>query len=250
MITNIETVFGTEGSGNQKKCWIGNNLIKLNSKYHEDEKEYSASRIGNLFGLNVVNYEKGMYTYNNTTYKGCECKSFISKHEYTVTLYWVISQCDFVVSNNLSAKDYFEKTLTAISTVLKIPKIVAAKHLMEMLVFDYIICNNDRHLTNIEFIYNKETACYTFTPIFDNGHSFLMRNSIPTKKQLEMEFYKFKTRPFSTNPKANLIDIPTAKAYAESFKKQADLLGGIDSLQINEFHKYVAKRQLESLLNM
>lgn len=50
-------VFGTFGSGNQKKAWFGDTLVKVDSKYRESIKERDASIIGTAFGLNMVEYQ-------------------------------------------------------------------------------------------------------------------------------------------------------------------------------------------------
>lgn len=50
-------VFGTSGSGNQKKAWFGDTLVKVDSKYRESIKERDASIIGTAFGLNMVEYQ-------------------------------------------------------------------------------------------------------------------------------------------------------------------------------------------------
>lgn len=52
-------MFGTDGSGNQKKIWIDNKyLVKVNSKLREASKEVDACKLAELFGLNHANYKE------------------------------------------------------------------------------------------------------------------------------------------------------------------------------------------------
>lgn len=45
------------------------------------------------------------------------------------------------------------------------------KKFYEMLLFDFIIGNNDRHTSNIEFYLNRDFNIHDLVPIFDNGNS-------------------------------------------------------------------------------
>lgn len=234
-------VFGSEGSGNQKKFWVGDTLIKLNSKYHEAEKEYSAYMLGKLLGFPVIEYKKGKYVYNSVTYNGCECKSFKQPKEESVTLYTVL---EFVaIPANLSALDYFNITINAIEeyTSGKITKQHASKYLKNMVLFDYLICNSDRHLSNIEILHKEGT--WRFAPYFDNGQTFLLRDGMPSKSQFEKSLRDFKTLPFSRNPVKNLIDLD----YAKRFCKDIDI-NKVKSLNINSYHKKVILHQINTLL--
>ena len=245
-------VFGTTGSGNQKKQWIGPKLIKLNSKFHEASKEVSASILGKSFGLPIVHYVKSEYLYKGKKYVGCECDTFLKTNEISISLYQIILAENVIVTNNMSSMDYFNNVVIAIYNYtnggLSVKNI--QDYLLKILVFDFIICNEDRHLTNIEFIYDEHTKKWRFAPIYDNGQSFLGRDGGLTKLQIETKLRKFKTKTFSTNPYKNLIDINVAKNIALEFKRNLDSkYGSIDNLPINEFHKTLVKMQMERLLN-
>ena len=43
--------------------------------------------------------------------------------------------------------------------------------ILQMLVFDYIIANRDRHSNNIELLYNRKSDSYRLVPMFDHGCS-------------------------------------------------------------------------------
>ena len=53
------TMFGTDGSGNQKKIWIDDkHLLKVNSQLREASKEVDACKLAELFGLNHATYKE------------------------------------------------------------------------------------------------------------------------------------------------------------------------------------------------
>lgn len=122
---------------------------------------------------------------------------------------------------------------------------------MQILVFDYIICNEDRHLSNFEIIKNEKTGTYRFAPIYDNGLSFLKTNAVLTQAKLQKRLKKYKSMPFSRNPKTNLIDLKEAKQIAREYKANADLNGGIlNNFNITEFHRRLANQRLNELLSL
>jgi serine/threonine protein kinase HipA of HipAB toxin-antitoxin module len=113
------------------------------------------------------------------------------------------------------------------------------------MVVDYILMNEDRHLSNIEFIIGPSTV--RFSPFFDFGKSFLCRDGIMSKSQFVTLERKFKTKPFSSNPEKNLIDIQYAKVICT---KIINNIGDINNLGIPEFHKFVIKQRISRLMNL
>ncbi len=77
-------------------------------------------------------------------------------------------------------------------------------------------------------------CCRMFRPalIFDCGQSFLHRSVMPDKQTFEMKLHKFKSLPFSRNPKSNLINIIKAKQIATDFISFAGRLDNIRQLDI------------------
>ena len=85
----VKGVFGTEGSGHQKKYWTEGNeyLIKINSKYREASKEVSASAILSSLGVFCVDYEMIKVIYGGKQRVACTCKNYLGKGEESTTLY-------------------------------------------------------------------------------------------------------------------------------------------------------------------
>lgn len=251
-VLKLETseVFGSDGSGNQKKVWIDNKLIKLNSKYREASKEVSASILGKAFGLDIVQYIKREYLYNGNKYTGCECDSYLSTGDTTITLADILNFYNIDIPLNMSAKEYFNITINCICRYTNINYDAVVNYIMKMLVFDFIICNQDRHLTNIEFIYNDIKDSWRFSPLFDHGQSFLLSDGGLTIKQIENRMYKLKMKPFSSNLYKNLVDIEQAKRIVKQFLVNVkENYISVDNIPINSFHKQIVKIQMQRLLN-
>lgn len=241
-------LFGTESSGNQKKIWKDGFLIKLNSKYHEDEKEVSACIIGKAFGLNMLQYSKGIYYINNTAYKGCQSKCYLSVGEQSISFASLIARSSFSVPMKMSAKDYFVKLIDTISEITAINANILAEYVLEILVFDFIVCNPDRHLSNLELIYDVNAKVFRLSPIFDNGQAFLYSNTQLTEQQYKDRLRKLKMKPFSSNPKTNLIDIGIAKKIAAKYLDNAGGYQKIADLDMNSYHSWLIRKRLRTLL--
>ena len=148
-------LFGTDGSGNQKKAWIGNRLYKVDSKLRESTKEVSASALGKAFGLNVVQYHREKIHTHNSEHWACWSESYCKNGVECITLSDIINYYDINIPMNTSAKDMFIMCINAIHSFTHINKDSIISWLIHMIVFDFIIANNDRHLSNIEFIYSR-----------------------------------------------------------------------------------------------
>ena len=106
------------------------------------------------------------------------------------------------------------------------------------------------NIRNFEIIKNEKTGAYRFAPIYDNGLSFLKSNAVLTQAELQKRLKKYKSMPFSRNPKTNLIDLKEARKIAYEYKTNADIKGGIlNNFNIAEFHRRLANRRLDELLN-
>ena len=241
-------LFGSEGSGDQKKIWLDNRLHKLNSKFHEDDKEVAASKIGKAFGLNCVQYHSARYKVSGKVFRGCYCQSYLAVNEESVSFAYIFQQSVFDVPMKMSAVDFFCKTINTVSEFTGIPKDTLRTYLMNILVFDFIICNPDRHFTNLEVIYNHTTFTYRLPPIYDCGQAFLRRSVMPPRDILDSELHKFKTKPFSTNPKRNIINISSARSLAQQFFYNAGGIKGINELDINDYFKYIILRRYHELM--
>lgn len=125
---------------------------------NEPYSEYVASQIAKILGLNHVNYS--LHTWENILCSVCKCFSdmnigYLTMSEFLGTEVGMNIKWDLpTVSKYLT-----DKQLLAI---------------YDMLVYDYIIENSDRHFSNFGFLIDNDSRrIVDIAPIFDNGYSLL-----------------------------------------------------------------------------
>ena len=92
----------------------------------------------------------------------------------------------------VSAKDNYE---LVIDLFYKLTGLDARDYLNTMLLFDFLICNEDRHLNNFGVLKDETDGSYRFPPLFDSGYAlgFMQAERRPVKQYL----YSCKAKPFS-----------------------------------------------------
>lgn len=245
---NEKSFFGTEGSGHQKKLWHNIDgvpyLIKFDSKFREAEKEYSASVILHSSSIPCVLYEKSKETLNNQLRNCCICKSYLGSGEGAISLAKITQ--NIYINRQESSVSYYNKVISSIVNALHISPDVAENYILTTVTVDYLLMNCDRHLNNFEFIEGID-GVWRPAPLFDFGQSFLRRSTSMAMSEYVALERKFKTKPFSTNPERNLINIDYAKMVCSCMLNN---IGDINKLPIVDWHKEVLKRRSDKLLHL
>ncbi len=144
--------------------------------------EVIASKIMELLDIEHISYD--LIWDNGTPYSVCE--DFINENTELVSA-WRIMQTQ-KKDNQTSVYQHFINC----STKLGIKDITSA--IDKMIVLDYIIANEDRHLNNFGVIRNAHTLEWIgFAPIFDSGSSLGYDKSetqIKTEKDIECKPFK------------------------------------------------------------
>lgn len=124
--------------------------------YREAKNEAIASRLLDVLGLPHVMYtEKGNFSY---------CEGFVTEKTELVPAYHVLAACE--KEKNESNYAWFMRCCT----ILNIP--VTETEIANMLLFDWILFNEDRHYNNFGFIREVHTGkILGMAPIYDNGNS-------------------------------------------------------------------------------
>lgn len=137
-------------------------LFKFGKKpfYQEPFNEIASSKIAAKFPLlNAVQYKLGVYEGKYASV----CKNFITE------------DTEFVPAAQIYKKenDKFGNIRVALISELKDMGITgASRWLDQMLLFDYMICNTDRHLGNFGVLRNSDTGMILgMAPLFDSGSS-------------------------------------------------------------------------------
>ncbi len=165
-------------NGNLQKCWRridgkvylykGATSGASNTGY-EPYSEYYASEIAMAMGVNAIPYKIARW-------KGRLCSSC---QAFTSVKYSYVPIGRVVTTGGMKAvRDYYKRLG---------PKFIEA--LDEMIVFDAIICNNDRHFGNFGLLVDNETnKIVAPAPLFDHGNSlfnFAGREDLESKEAFD-----------------------------------------------------------------
>lgn len=145
-------------NGMLKKCWYRENdrqiYLYKGSYQMEASAEYYNYQIAELLGFNAISY------------------GIINFHKYTV------SRCPLFTDENngfIPIEDFFKKDITSNSFLEKYcAEIYGQKAFEDMMFFDALIGNIDRHTGNFGMIIDNNTnKILKAAPIFDNGMGML-----------------------------------------------------------------------------
>lgn len=156
-------------NGMLAKCWaIMDNdiyLLKKSSEHHKIEAiaEYYMGQVADIMGFNHVDYDITTYHENIVS----SCKLFTNEDEGYIPL-----------SNCLTKEEIVKRPDKLLK---RIEELTGREFLEDIMVFDSLIYNEDRHLGNYGLIVNNNTGeLLRPAPIFDNGNSALMLyNDLP-----------------------------------------------------------------------
>lgn len=183
------------------------------------------SRLGNLLGFSVLQYDL------------VHCKVKIDGHIHTT---YLSKSLDFkgVQYKSISIENY---DILHQNKGLDIVKLLQENLLLDdihkIFLFDYIVCNLDRHGANIEILIDKTTAKKRVAPIFDNSLSFLTNRT--EQDIMDRKYYDETIRVNNFVGASNLL----------SNLKKIDpaLIGNLPVLE--EHHKDILFEGMQSVLS-
>lgn len=173
-ITGLRTTAELTSSGMLKKCWSnradgiylikGDDFIVRQDGRSQATLEYYAAQVAEAMGFEHIAYDLEEFHHQNGEREVVSiCKLFTSEDVGFVDGYTYLKQQGFDVDNAI-----LEDPLTQ----LKIAGVVASEQYEDMLLFDSIIANQDRHLGNWGVLIDNNTGEFLkVAPIFDNGFS-------------------------------------------------------------------------------
>ena len=190
---------------------------------YEPYSEYYASEIANTMGINAVKYDlskwKGMLA--------SACELFTSK-EYSYVPIWEGTK------------------LTKIDDIYKWCIENGFKNeFSDMIVFDSLILNHDRHLGNFGVLKDNKTGKYIgFAPIFDNGEGLLSKADIKAFESKES---------FQNYIKNNSVNISSYGVNYEDLVKafcDKEQIGKLRKLLTFKFEKHPKYNLEDKRLNL
>lgn len=194
-LTDIKWSLSVHGSGSNGvfyKAIINDTYYKLssfnglNGEYgYESVYEVMTSRVADLLGFNHCKYDlvhaKIKLGSKEMIVNLTKSKSFKNDYESRLTAE------QYLGMNEVDVYDKEECLSYLLNSSFK-------EDICNMLVFDYIICNRDRHGANIEFLVIDESI--RLAPIFDNGSS-LFAPAFRDKDRI-ISFNKFYDGPINS----------------------------------------------------
>lgn len=185
--------------GNQLKFEVGNKWYKADFLGYEGASEYLASVL--LQHSNVedfVVYKLFTLTYNEHPLNGCVSDSFLREGETLVTADRLLSAYDpdyYFHYEKMGIKEQIQQFVQTIETLTHIQNFGA--YLTQLLEFDQLILNEDRHFNNIAFLMD-EKGNFRPSPVFDNGAAYLsdMRDSYPLERDIYGAMASVEAKPF------------------------------------------------------
>lgn len=173
IIEDIHTSPEYTTNGMLAKCWTNLDgkltLIKHTSEDRvEALAEYYLCQVAEVMGFEHIEYD--IVEYHNK--KVSACKIFTNENEGYVPIYY------FLTTKERAGSE--EKLLK------KVERIMGREKIEDIMLFDSLIFNEDRHLGNYGMIVDNNTGVpLKSAPIFDNGNSlFMLLNEVEEGKPI------------------------------------------------------------------
>lgn len=222
--TVLSPEFTTNGA--IPKCWIkkddGYYLYKSSTAYlgfantgNEPYSEYYSCQLLKELGIPYIDYDLEMYQGEIVSV----CKIFASKDIAYVPMYLVANIDDIDKAYNWCLEHNLEEAFG------------------DMIIFDALIYNHDRHLGNFGVIKDNHTGdILGMAPIFDNGAGLLAYTSLSKFKDLAIfeDYYKNNNDFNMSNYWIDFRDL--VKKYCTN--KQLDKLKKLDNFKFTKHPRY------------
>ena len=222
--------------GNLKKKWIINNskrmLVKGGSNPFRQEpfNEVVAYKVAEALGISAIPYS---LVYEDE-YPYSICEDFINKNCDLVPIY----QLNKVLVRNNNDSAYTHLVKCAYEVGIK----DVEYYLDTLIVFDFLIANEDRHYNNFGFIKDVNTLEYIApAPLFDNGSSFGFNKIVE-----DIKAYKnIESKPFNINPKEQL---KLVRSFDWLDKKELDKTKEVVYSIFSQYEsKYLTKERINAI---
>ncbi len=201
-------------NGMLPKCWRRVNgdilLFKGGTKGasntgNEPYSEFYAAQVANIMGINSIPYNLSMWKDELCS----TCKLFTSKELSFIPVGRVVR-----AGGMKAVREYYEKLGEKYTDALD-----------DMLVFDAVICNTDRHFGNFGFLTDSRTnAVISPAPLFDNGNSlfnFAGKDDLVSSEALEK--YAETLLPCAYDDFFDTARSVLAKRHREGLRKLLDI---------------------------
>lgn len=200
----------TTSKGNQAKYTDGEIWIKTNYLGYEDLAEYVCSQLLSFSNItDFVKYE--LCTFDGQD--GCYSENFLKPGERILTIGRILALygiTQMTIDRLPTTKARFD---LVVNTVKEYASLDITEYLSNILAFDAIVMNEDRHIYNLAIIYCEATDTYRPCPIFDNGLSLMSDTyHYPEYTSPTINMRRIKCKPFNTSFKKQFeVCMPTIR---------------------------------------
>lgn len=176
-ISGVRTSPELTSSGALKKCWSnreneiilikGDDFLRRDDGRSQAVMEYYAAQIAEKMGLYYTPYDLEIFHHHSGEKETvCTCPLFTSADVGLINAY------DFFLKKGIDIEHESPKSL---KLQAKMAEAYGIGTYCDMMVFDTLICNQDRHLGNFGYLINNNTGeLLKPAPLYDNGFSFIV----------------------------------------------------------------------------
>ena len=162
--------------GALKKCWVnrkdgiyllkGDDFIKREDNRSQATLEYYAAQVASVMGFPHIPYDLEEFHHQNGEKEiVCSCKLFTSENVGYIDAYYFFKK---------KGLDLDKEDPSSALTQMKMARCYGWKEYADLMVYDALILNQDRHLGNFGYLINNNTEEFLRpAPIFDNGFCLL-----------------------------------------------------------------------------
>ncbi|WP_235847445.1 HipA domain-containing protein [Intestinibacillus massiliensis] len=200
--SGVPMVLSSTSKGDAMKWYLpqDNTFIKANRidhgrEYQDSVAEVIAARLAQEMGVPAVPYRLcRIKLEDGQSILGTLSPNFCTPEESYISFETMVESAAEPVYWGTSAKENYQ---LVIDWFRRLTNLDARTYLDTMLLFDYLICNEDRHLNNFGVLKDVKNGTYRFPPLFDNGYALGFMQT--ERRPVEQYLYSCKAKPFSTS---------------------------------------------------
>ena len=198
----VPMILSSTSKGDAMKWYLpeNNTFVKANrmdhgQEYQDSIAEVIASRLAAEMYIPAVPYRLcRIRLEEGRSLLGTVSPNFCAPEETYISFETMVESAAEPVKWGVAARDNYQLVLDWFQ---KQTELDARAYLDTMLLFDFLICNEDRHLNNFGVLKDSRKHTYRFPPLFDNGYALGFMQA--EQKPVEQYLYSCKAKPFSTS---------------------------------------------------
>lgn len=206
-VTDFDVSKSTSSKGNQRKWSDGHIWVKAAFE-HEGQfwKDYLveiiAADIGDQLGFHVVPQGLAVIQLaDDREHMGCWSFDFLPENYSFLSFYHLLKAHDLVRDYDKMTKQQpplvqFQATVGLLRDITGLD---FTGYLTEMVVLDFLVGNEDRHINNFGVLWCAETDEYAVAPLFDQGLGLFEHDPVYSRLTLTEAIRKMRGQPFNRN---------------------------------------------------